>query len=749
MPIGDQHILTLPVEGMTCASCVARVEKVLKKIDGVSAANVNLATENVTVTFDAAKTGLDQLATAVSGAGYKLVLPGQTTDIVTSGRQGDSGESRQEQAYRGLKKDFFASLVLSLPIVAVSTVSMTDLFMRWIPVSMEDINKLLLIATTPVILIAGRRFYRIAWQQAKHLSADMNTLITVGTGVAYVYSAFVVLFPHWLNLGAVHADVYFDTAATIITLILLGRMLEARAKSKTSDAIHKLMHLRPKNATVVRDGVEAEVPLDAVAVNDRLIVRPGERIPVDGLILRGLTTIDESIVTGESLPVERSLGQKVVGGTINQDGAIEFQATAVGKDTVVAQIIRLVEEAQGSKAPIQALADKVASVFVPVVISIASLTFVLWYVVGGAGFTPAMMNFIAVLIIACPCALGLATPTAIIVGTGRGAAIGILIKNADSLKRLHSTQTVVLDKTGTITQGKPSVCDVVTVGETDERTFIRYVASVEKNSEHLLGKAIVGYAKKNGIPLTEADLFQAEAGFGVRATVDNRSIIVGKEDFLEKSSIDISGARQMFEQFAAEGKTVVLAAVDGRLVGVITLADTVHPTSKETVSLLKTMRIDVVMLTGDNAQTARAIAEQIDVEHFIAGVLPQDKSLQVKKIQAAGKIVAMVGDGINDAPALAQADVGIAMGTGTDIAMEAADVTLMRSDLRGVVQAIKLSKQTIRTIRQNLFWAFIYNVIGIPLAALGMLSPVLAAGAMAFSSVSVVSNSLRIRWKQF
>jgi Cu+-exporting ATPase len=743
-----EHIVTLPVEGMTCASCVARVEKALKKVEGVSVANVNLATEQVTLSFDDRKTNLAALAGAVSEAGYTLTT--KTVGTLTgSGSASETGsESRQERAFVETRKDFLFSLVFTVPIMLVSMIDMTDWFMRWSPISMEDINKLLLIATTFVLAGPGKRFYKSAWQQAKHFTADMNTLIAVGTGIAYVYSGLIVLFPHWLGLGATYSDVYFDTAGTIITLILLGKMLEARAKSKASDAIRKLMGLQPRSAIVIRNGNEQAIPVDDVVTGDTVVVKPGEKVPVDGVIVKGSTTIDESMLTGESLPVERTAGQKIMGGTINKNGAVEFRATAVGKDTMVAHIIKLVEEAQGSKASIQSLADKIASVFVPVVISIAVVTFTLWYFVGGNGFTPAMINAIAVLIIACPCALGLATPTAIIVGTGKGATAGILIRNAESLEKAHNIQTIILDKTGTLTEGKPSVTDVATLNGVDEEAFVRYVASVEKRSEHPLADAIVTYAVDHGIVLSTPESFQSHTGLGIEAVVDGKRIVVGNTDFLQKLSIDVTGIREILEQPAFKGTTTVLAAVNGTLSGAMAITDAIHPTSRDAVRQLQSLGIEVVMITGDKQETAETVATQVGIKHVIAGVLPQNKAASVKQLQDSGKTVAMVGDGINDAPALAQADVGIAMGSGTDIAMETADITLMKPDLHGVVQAIRLSKQTIRTIKQNLFWAFVYNVVGIPLAALGMLSPVIAAAAMAFSSVSVVSNSLRLRWNK-
>jgi Cu+-exporting ATPase len=522
-------------------------------------------------------------------------------------------------------------------------------------------------------------------------------------------------------------------------------MLEARAKHKASDSIKLLLGLQPKTARIIKDNKEIEIPIAEVAVSDVVIVRPGERIPVDGMILKGNSSIDESMVSGESIPVEKSIGDKVIGGTINRNGSFEFRAAAVGADTVVAHIAKLVEEAQGSKAPIQHLVDKIASVFVPVVMVIALAAFVVWYLLLGVGFAAALMNAIAVLVIACPCALGLATPTAIMVGTGRGASLGVLIKNAESLERAHKINTIVFDKTGTITSGTPSVTDIQGFNGADEQAVLRLAASLEKKSEHPLGTAIVQEAKNRSLVLEEADSFHSHTGFGVEGTVNGRKAAVGSEKMTRDASIDTAPASSAILRFSEQGKTPILVAVNGKLVGVIAVADTIHPTSKEAVVKLKQMDIEVVMLTGDNSRTAHAIAAQAGIDQVFAEVLPQEKAAKIQELQSKGKIVAMVGDGMNDAPSLAQADVGIAVGTGTDIAMETADITLMKSDLRGVLRAIRLSRQTMRTIKQNLFWAFVYNSIGIPLAAMGLLNPMFAAGAMALSSVSVVTNSLRLR----
>jgi Cu+-exporting ATPase len=738
--------LTLPVEGMTCASCVARVEKTLKKIDGVQVANVNLATEAVALSYDPSKTSLDTLAHAVEGAGYKLVIPQKPSESSLGLVQKQLSEgSHQEKSYRQLKREFIFSLVFAVPIMLINMLSMTKWFMSIVPLSMDEVNKLLLILTTPVMIVSGKRFFKPAWKLAQHFAADMNTLVAVGTGAAFFYSAAIVLFPRWFPAGTNLYDVYFDSAAVIIMLILMGRMLEARAKHKASDSIKLLLDLQPKTARIIKDKKEIEIPIVEVGVGDVIIVHPGERIPVDGVILKGSSSVDESMVSGESIPADKTISDKVVGGTINKNGSFEFRAAAVGADTVVAHIAKLVEEAQGSKAPIQHLADKIASIFVPVVMVIALLAFGVWFFVIGVGFASALMNAIAVLVIACPCALGLATPTAIMVGTGRGATLGVLIKNAESLERAHKINTIVFDKTGTITSGTPSVTDIQGFNGTDEQTVLQLAASLEKKSEHPLSTAIVQEAQKRSLVLDETDSFRSQTGFGVEATVNGRKAAVGSEKMMRDSSIDISSASEAILRLSEQGKTPILVAADGKLVGIIAAADTLRPLSKETAAELKEMGFDLVLLTGDNSRTAHTIAAQAGIDKVFAEVLPQEKAAKIKELQSQGKIVAMVGDGMNDAPSLAQADVGIAVGTGTDIAMETADITLMKSDLRGVLRAIRLSRQTMRTIKQNLFWAFVYNSIGIPLAAMGLLNPMFAAGAMALSSVSVVTNSLRLR----
>jgi len=729
--------VALPVQGMSCASCVLRVENALKKVPGVVNATVNLATERASVEYNPQAAGIGDFARAVDAAGYSLVTTGESEDR----------EGRERQAHdEDLRKRFIVSAILTVPIMALSMLSMTT----WIPslheVSMDTLNKILFLLTTPVLFWAGQQFFAGFWKTLKHFTADMNTLIAVGTSAAYGYSTVATLFPELLAVGGRMPEVYFDTTATIITLILLGRFLEARAKSRTSDAIKKLMGLQAKTARIVRNGAELDIPIDDVQVGDQVVVRPGERIPVDGEILDGHSAVDESMLTGESMPVEKQRADKVIGGTINKTGSFMFRATNVGEGTVLSQIVRLVEEAQGSKAPIQRLADKIASVFVPVVIGIAVLTFIGWYFFApNATLAHALINFVAVLIIACPCALGLATPTAIMVGTGVGAQHGVLIKSGESLERAHKVNTVVLDKTGTITKGRPEVTDFIVLDELPEKEVVRIAAAVENKSEHPVGAAIVEFARGRGVAWRDPANFNSIPGQGVIAVVDEHLVVIGNEKLLHDQKVDLQESEKLLVQFAEGAKTPILLAVDGRLAAIFGVADTVNENSAAAISQLHQLGLEVVMLSGDNRATATAIARQIGVEKVLAEVLPNEKAHRVKALQAQKRIVAMVGDGINDAPALAQADIGIAMSNGTDVAMEAAEITLLHGDLNGVVAAITLSKQTIRTIRQNLFWAFIYNVIGIPLAALGMLNPMLAAGAMAFSSVSVISNSLRLK----
>jgi len=733
--------LTLPVEGMTCASCVARVEKALSKVEGVKKASVNLASEKATIQFEGTTGDVQKLVNAVDEAGYKLVV--DEAKLSDNSQPSDSSEDRKQKEFHSLKRDFLIALILGIPIMILSMLSMSEWWMENEPMAMKNVNMILFLAASVVMFGPGKRFFVTAFKIAKHLQADMNTLVAIGTGVAYLFSSVVTLFPELLPMH-VHG-VYFDTASTIIALILLGRMLEARAKIRTADAMKKLLQLQPKTARVKKNGIEKEIDVSQLSPHDIIVVRPGEKIPVDGIVLFGATSIDESMITGESIPVEKTVGEKVIGGTINYNGSIEFKATATGSETVLSQIIKLVEEAQGSKAPIQALADKISSVFVPIVIVIAFLTFILGVVVWDFEFTQAMIHAIAVLIIACPCALGLATPTAIIVGMGKGASNGILYRNVESLERAAQIQTIAFDKTGTLTKGKPSVTDVIPMNATDEQILISLAASVENKSEHPLAKAIVEHAREKQAALCEVTSFLASSGFGVTGNVEGNAVVVGNKSFMSENLIKTTEAESIAERLSSQGKSAMYVGIGRSLAGVIAVADTVLDSSVIAVKELKSAGVNIVMLSGDNEITAKAIAKSASIDDVVAGVFPKQKAEHITLLQSKGLRVAMVGDGINDAPALAQADVSIAMGTGTDVAMETADITLMRHDLRAVVTALKLSKATVRTIRQNLFWAFIYNVIGIPLAAIGVLSPVIAAGAMAMSSVSVVSNSLRLK----
>ncbi len=722
--------MTLPVEGMTCASCVVRVEKALKKVEGVSGAAVNLATEKATVTFDPGKVSAKELARAVGDAGYSLVLP-------AAGNAPASGDLE-----RTLRRDLMLGAVLTVPVVVLSMVSMFPSYHSLSPLSMPKTNMLLFLLTAPVLLVAGRRFFRGLWAAVRLRNADMNTLVAVGTGSAFLYSAVATFLP--AAPGGSSGHVYFDTAAVIITLILFGRLLEARAKRRASDAIHSLMALRPPTAVIVVDGAEITVPIDRVRAGDLVRVKPGERIPVDGVVVDGATAIDESMLTGESLPVEKRTGDTVIGGTITTNGSVLFRTMAVGKDTVLARIVRLVEEAQGSKAPVQGLVDRVAGIFVPVVIGVALLTFAGWFVVAGAGLATSLVNFVAVLVIACPCALGLATPTAIMVGTGAGARMGILIKNARSLERIQEVDTIVLDKTGTLTEGRPVLTDVVPLRDAKADEVLRLAASLEARSEHPLARAVVTEAHRLGLETAEPSGFRALSGFGVTGIVGGHAVAVGNAALFRELGIS-SGGEEAAAAFAAEGKTALSIASDGVVIGVLAVSDMLKKDAARSVRGLREAGLAVVMLTGDHRSAAERIAAEAGIDRVEPEVLPDQKAARIREIQREGRRVAMVGDGINDAPALAQADVGIALGTGTDIAMESADLTLVHGDLDGVARAIRLSRRMMRTIRQNLFWAFAYNVVGIPLAAFGLLNPMIAAGAMAFSSVSVVGNSLRLR----
>jgi Cu+-exporting ATPase len=736
-----------PVGGMTCASCVARVEQALSDVPGVISANVNLASEKATVEYIEG-TEFAELRRAVEDAGYELGPEAETLEDVTTAAQREIKRVRNRVI-------FAAVLGLAIMVLGFGPSFMGKPYLLWA-------------LATPVQFWAGWRFYKGAWGALRHRTADMNTLIAVGTSAAYFYSMVAVLSPSLFAARGLEPHLYFDTSAMIIALILLGRFLEARARGQTSAAIKKLIGMQPKTALVIRDDEEREIPVDDVQVGDLILVRPGERVPVDGIIRQGYSSLDESMITGESIPVEKKLDDEVIGATINKTGSFQFEATKVGKDTTLAQIIRLVEEAQGSKAPIQRLADVIASYFVPTVIGVATITFIIWYFLGPTpALTFALLNFVAVLIIACPCALGLATPTAIMVGTGKGAENGVLIRSAEALERSHKIRTVLLDKTGTLTQGEPKVTDVITVPSSSQEEALRLAASAERSSEHPLAEAIVKAASEKKLTLSPASDFNAVPGHGVEALVEGKKLLLGNLKLIKDKGLSLNGLEEEANRLWEKGKTVMFLGIDSQVVGIIALADTLKPNAKEAIEALHKIGADVVMLTGDNRRTGEAIAREVGIDHVLAEVLPEHKAQEVKKLQQEGKVVAMVGDGINDAPALAQADIGIAIGTGTDVAMETGDITLISGDLTGIVTAISLSKRTMRTIKQNLFWAFAYNTALIPVAAgvlyfafgstgvpsglhfilgdYGFLNPILAAAAMAASSITVVLNSLRLR----
>jgi len=766
----------LPITGMTCANCAATVERTLnRKVPGVVRASVNFATERATVEYIPGVASVAAMIHAIEEAGYSVVQA-----AADAGEPLEDVEAKARQAeIADQTRKFWGGVAFALPLFLLSMARDFNLLGTWAHAAW--VNWLFLALATPVQFYTGWDYYVGSYHALRNRTANMDVLVAMGSSVAYLYSLVVLLLP------GVGEHVYFETAAVIITLIKLGKLLEARAKGQTGEAIRRLMGLRPKTARVLRDGAELDVPVEQVRVGDLVVVRPGERVPVDGVVVEGHSAVDESMLTGEPLPADKGPGDEVIGATINKQGLLKFEATRVGAETALAQIIRLVQQAQGSKAPIQRLADRVAGVFVPTVIIIALATFAAWWAVEG-DFTAAMIRLVTVLVIACPCALGLATPTAIMVGTGKGAEMGILFKNSAALETAHRLRTIVLDKTGTLTIGQPTVTDVIVgrlenwetgtlghweTGKLVEGTYpdqstnlpahqptnllLYLAASAERGSEHPLGQAIVAEAEARGLTLADPGDFEAIPGRGIRARVDGRAVLVGKPEWVEAEAIPLGDLAAEVERLQAEARTSVVVAVDGKVAGVIGVADTLKEGSAEAVAQLHALGLEVVMLTGDNRRTAEVIAAQVGIDRAVAEVLPADKAAQVERLQSGGRLVGMVGDGINDAPALAQADIGMALGTGTDVAMETADVTLMRGDLRAVGQALALSRATMRTVKQNLFWAFFYNVILIPVAAgalyplpwvpdlLRQLHPVLAAFAMAFSSVTVVTNSLRLR----
>lgn len=721
------------ITGMTCAACSARIEKGLNKLDGVLKANVNLALEKATVEYNAAVLAPSGIINKVENLGYGASVKEDKTE---------ASDHRQLEIKKQTRK-FITSAILSLPLLWAMAGHFSFSAFIWVPkLFMNPWFQFVL--TTPVQFFIGRQFYIGAYKALKNKSANMDVLVALGTSAAYFYSLYLSILS---LVGKEHQmELYYETSSILITLIILGKLFEAKAKGRSSEAIKKLMGLQAKTAIVERAGVEQEISIEEVKVGDILHIKPGEKIPVDGKIIEGASAVDESMLTGESVPVDKGKGDTVIGATLNKNGFLKVEATKVGRDTALAQIIRVVEEAQGSKAPIQRLADQISGVFVPIVVSLAVLAFLVWFFWAAPGdFASALQKMIAVLVIACPCALGLATPTSIMAGSGRAAEYGILFKGGEHLEMTHKISTVVLDKTGTVTNGTPVLTDVFTAEGVKGDDLLALAGSAEKQSEHPLAQAIVQGVKEKGISMKAVTEFEAIAGFGIKARVDGKTVLVGTRKLMEQHDISIDGALDRMEKMEKMGKTAMIAAIDGQYAGIIAVADTIKETSKTAIRRLKDMGLEVIMITGDNLQTARSIAAQAGIDQVIAEVLPEGKADEIKKLQKQGKVAAMVGDGINDAPALAVADIGMAIGTGTDVAMEAADITLIRGDLNSIADAIFMSKKTIRNIKQNLFWALAYNTVGIPIAALGFLAPWLAGAAMAFSSVSVVLNALRLQ----
>ena len=738
---------TMTVEGMTCASCANAVERATRKIDGVAESNVNLATEKLTISYNPEAVNVSHIKNAVEKAGYKAVDEEISVDAV------DTDKEKKENEIKSMWNRFIISAIFTIPLLYIS---MGHMMGAPLPEFLDPMHNALtfalvqLILTVPV-MIAGKKFYTIGSKTLLKGNPNMDSLIAVSTTAAFLYGLFAT-YKIYMGETGYAMDLYYESVAVILTLITLGKYMESVSKGKSSEAIKKLMGLQPKTALVIRDGKEFVIAIDEVEVGDIIIVKPGEKVPVDGEVVEGLTSVDEAMLTGESIPVEKHIGDSVIGASINKNGSIKYKATKVGKDTALSQIIKLVEDAQGSKAPIARLADTISGYFVPIVMVLSVLSGLAWYFIGGESAQFALTIFISVLVIACPCALGLATPTAIMVGTGKGAENGVLIKSGGALETAHQIETIVFDKTGTITEGKPKVTDIITANGISENDLLQFAASAEKGSEHPLGEAIVNEAEEKGIEFKDSESFVAIPGHGIEVGIEGKSILAGNKKLMDERNISLENLEESSNMLAKEGKTPMYIAIDNKIAGIIAVADTVKENSKRAIELLHEMGIKVAMITGDNRRTAEAIAKQVNIDIVLADVLPENKANEVKKLQSEGKKVAMVGDGINDAPALAQADIGIAIGSGTDVAMESADIVLMKSDLLDVTTAIQLSKATIKNIKQNLFWAFGYNTLGIPIA-MGilhifggpLLNPMIAGAAMSLSSVSVVTNALRLK----